>query len=203
MVCVLSNFCFYSCQLLLAHRRMAPLQCVFWGHPVSQGLPSIDYFVSSDLFEDDTWAGLDGDYRAVDPSDPGQRSGPDSGPSGSSGHGGHGGPGGPGSSGRGGGLLGQGRYHEQLVRLDGLSTAFARPVVKSAPNSPGGARPARGSAGTEGRTGGAGKAGSDEANRANRAAEAADDAATRRSLGIPTDAHIYLVPQTLMKVTGP
>jgi predicted O-linked N-acetylglucosamine transferase (SPINDLY family) len=35
----------------LACRRIAPVQCVSWGHPVTTGLPHIDYFLSSDLME--------------------------------------------------------------------------------------------------------------------------------------------------------
>ena len=31
--------------------RFAPVQCVLWGHPVTPGLPSIDYFLSSDAME--------------------------------------------------------------------------------------------------------------------------------------------------------
>lgn len=37
--------------LRLAALRLAPVQCVSWGHPQSSGLPSIDYFLSSDLME--------------------------------------------------------------------------------------------------------------------------------------------------------
>eukprot|EP00937_MAST-01D_sp_MAST-1D-sp2_P001857 g1857.t1 len=39
----------------LAFRRMAPVQLFFWGHPVSPAIPtsSIDYFISSELFEPD------------------------------------------------------------------------------------------------------------------------------------------------------
>lgn len=33
---------------------MVVVQAVFWGHPVSQGLPSLDYFLTSDLFETTT-----------------------------------------------------------------------------------------------------------------------------------------------------
>jgi len=35
----------------LASLRLAPIQCTSWGHPDTSGLPSIDYFLSSDLME--------------------------------------------------------------------------------------------------------------------------------------------------------
>ncbi|MEH1867868.1 MAG: tetratricopeptide repeat protein [Nostoc sp.] len=35
----------------MAGLRLAPLQCVAWGHPVTTGLPTIDYFLSSELME--------------------------------------------------------------------------------------------------------------------------------------------------------
>jgi predicted O-linked N-acetylglucosamine transferase (SPINDLY family)/MoaA/NifB/PqqE/SkfB family radical SAM enzyme len=35
----------------LACNRLAPVQCMTWGHPVTSGLPDIDYFLSSDLME--------------------------------------------------------------------------------------------------------------------------------------------------------
>lgn len=35
----------------LAALRLAPVQCVGWGHPVTTGLPTMDYFISSDLME--------------------------------------------------------------------------------------------------------------------------------------------------------
>ena len=35
----------------LASQRLAPVQCVAWGHPVTTGLPTIDYFLSSALME--------------------------------------------------------------------------------------------------------------------------------------------------------
>ncbi|OKH30363.1 hypothetical protein NIES2119_31090 [[Phormidium ambiguum] IAM M-71] len=35
----------------LAALRLAPIQCAAWGHPVSTGLPTIDYYLSADLLE--------------------------------------------------------------------------------------------------------------------------------------------------------
>ncbi len=35
----------------LAAQRLAPVQCVAWGHPVTTGMPTLDYFLSSDLME--------------------------------------------------------------------------------------------------------------------------------------------------------
>ncbi len=35
----------------LAFSRLAPVQCVTWGHPVTTGIPNMDYFISSQLFE--------------------------------------------------------------------------------------------------------------------------------------------------------
>lgn len=36
----------------LAFARLAPVQCVTWGHPNTTGIPALDWFVSSALFED-------------------------------------------------------------------------------------------------------------------------------------------------------
>jgi protein O-GlcNAc transferase len=44
----------------LAALRLAPLQIAAWGHPVTTGLPSIDWFMSGELME---WIGADGHYR--------------------------------------------------------------------------------------------------------------------------------------------
>jgi protein O-GlcNAc transferase len=35
----------------LAFSRLAPVQCTTWGHPVTTGVPTIDYFLSSKLIE--------------------------------------------------------------------------------------------------------------------------------------------------------
>jgi predicted O-linked N-acetylglucosamine transferase (SPINDLY family) len=35
----------------LAALRLAPIQCVTWGHPVTSGLPTLDYFLSNELME--------------------------------------------------------------------------------------------------------------------------------------------------------
>jgi protein O-GlcNAc transferase len=35
----------------LAFSRLAPVQCVSWGHPDTTGIDTVDYFVSSELFE--------------------------------------------------------------------------------------------------------------------------------------------------------
>lgn len=37
----------------LAFARLAPVQCVSFGHPNTTGIPTVDYFVSNDLFEPD------------------------------------------------------------------------------------------------------------------------------------------------------
>ncbi|MBL1211623.1 MAG: glycosyl transferase family 1, partial [Geminocystis sp. GBBB08] len=35
----------------IAASRLAPIQCLTWGHPVTSGIPTIDYFLSSELME--------------------------------------------------------------------------------------------------------------------------------------------------------
>jgi predicted O-linked N-acetylglucosamine transferase (SPINDLY family) len=43
----------------LAFHRLASVQCVTWGHPVTTGIPNVDYFLSSELLEPDD---ADGHY---------------------------------------------------------------------------------------------------------------------------------------------
>lgn len=43
----------------LAFARLAPVQCVTWGHPMTTGIPAIDYFLSCDAAEPD---GADAHY---------------------------------------------------------------------------------------------------------------------------------------------
>ncbi len=35
----------------LSFARLAPVQCTTWGHPVTSGVPTLDYFISTDSFE--------------------------------------------------------------------------------------------------------------------------------------------------------
>lgn len=35
----------------LAQARLAPVQCATWGHPITTGMPTIDYFLSCDAAE--------------------------------------------------------------------------------------------------------------------------------------------------------
>ncbi|MGL4503030.1 MAG: glycosyl transferase family 1, partial [Planktothrix sp.] len=41
----------YAPMTQLASLRLAPVQSVAWGHPITSGLPTQDYFISSDLME--------------------------------------------------------------------------------------------------------------------------------------------------------
>ena len=41
----------HAATYFLAFARLAPLQCVLWGHPDTTGIPNIDWFVSSELIE--------------------------------------------------------------------------------------------------------------------------------------------------------
>ena len=35
----------------LSFSRLAPIQCVFWGHPVTSGVDTLDFYISSDIAE--------------------------------------------------------------------------------------------------------------------------------------------------------
>src|SRR5262249_2879807 len=35
----------------IAALRLAPVQCVAWGHPVTSGVPTMDYYISSEMME--------------------------------------------------------------------------------------------------------------------------------------------------------
>ena len=47
----------------LAFARLARVQCVGWGHPVTTGLASVDYFISSELLEDADVGHAQSQYR--------------------------------------------------------------------------------------------------------------------------------------------
>ncbi|WP_010298648.1 tetratricopeptide repeat protein [Candidatus Odyssella thessalonicensis] len=47
-----TDICMTPQTYLLAHARLAPIQCVSGGHPCTTGLDTIDYFFSSTLLED-------------------------------------------------------------------------------------------------------------------------------------------------------
>lgn len=40
-----------SADAQFAALRLAPIQCMAWGHPVTSGIPTVDYFLSSELME--------------------------------------------------------------------------------------------------------------------------------------------------------
>jgi protein O-GlcNAc transferase len=42
-----------SISIQLAAQRLAPVQCNSWGHPDTSGIPTLDYYLSSDLMEPD------------------------------------------------------------------------------------------------------------------------------------------------------
>lgn len=41
----------YAINNLLAGLKLAPIQCQTWAHPITSGIPTVDYFLSSDLME--------------------------------------------------------------------------------------------------------------------------------------------------------
>ncbi|CAN0378690.1 unnamed protein product, partial [Ectocarpus sp. 8 AP-2014] len=60
----------------LAHGRLSPVQVAFWGHPGTTGLSTMDYFVTSDLFEGELGADL-GNRRRLRSNDRGDSSADD------------------------------------------------------------------------------------------------------------------------------
>lgn len=50
-VLIFTDIGMYAPATQLAGLRLAPVQCKGWGHPVTTGLPTIDYYISSDLME--------------------------------------------------------------------------------------------------------------------------------------------------------
>ncbi|KAH9113248.1 hypothetical protein AeMF1_012521 [Aphanomyces euteiches] len=50
-----------SWMYFFAHHRLAAVQCVFWGHPITTGLSTIDYFIASEYFFSDFFEGGHGD----------------------------------------------------------------------------------------------------------------------------------------------
>jgi predicted O-linked N-acetylglucosamine transferase (SPINDLY family) len=50
-VLVFPSMGMHQATYMWAHSRMARVVVGTWGHPVTSGLPAVDYFVSSDLFE--------------------------------------------------------------------------------------------------------------------------------------------------------
>lgn len=52
-ILVYTDIGMYAPATQLAGLRLAPVQCTGWGHPVTTGMPTIDYFISSELMEPD------------------------------------------------------------------------------------------------------------------------------------------------------
>src|SRR5205807_137825 len=50
-VLVLLDIGMHPAMTLLAGLRLAPVQCMGWGHSVTSGLPTVSYFLSSALME--------------------------------------------------------------------------------------------------------------------------------------------------------
>jgi protein O-GlcNAc transferase len=50
-VLIYPEICMDPTTVRLASLRLAPVQCTSWGHPDTSGLPTIDYYLSSDLME--------------------------------------------------------------------------------------------------------------------------------------------------------
>jgi predicted O-linked N-acetylglucosamine transferase (SPINDLY family) len=50
-VLIYPGLCMDNISAVLAAQRLAPVQMTSWGHPETSGMPTIDYFLSSDLME--------------------------------------------------------------------------------------------------------------------------------------------------------
>ncbi len=50
-ILVFTDVGMYPLTTQIAGLRLAPIQCMAWGHPITSGFPTIDYFLSSDLME--------------------------------------------------------------------------------------------------------------------------------------------------------
>lgn len=124
----------------LAYGRLSPVQVAFWGHPGTTGLPAVDYFITSDLFEGKTDQrakrrrssesdfgggnnGGDSDRRSAKARDGTTRSAADAPPAAREGNSSD-----PTSFGAERWEDRQGAFSEQLVRLDGLGFVFDDPV---------------------------------------------------------------------------
>jgi len=142
----------------MAMLRLAPIQMVFWGHPISQGLNSIDYFVSSDFYEPPNGEMLSSyTTSAADPAADTLVNQAVLSPSSQQRWGG------------GGGL----RYHEQLIRMNGLGVYFERPRIKSTAA-----------------TGATGAKSTKDAHR--------ERVSTLSKFGLPADCHLFFVPQVIV-----
>lgn len=52
-ILVFTDIGMHPATTVVAAARLAPIQCAFWGHPITTGLPTMDYFISSALMEPD------------------------------------------------------------------------------------------------------------------------------------------------------
>jgi protein O-GlcNAc transferase len=50
-IIVYPDVCQHPDSTKLAALRLAPVQCTAWGHPVTSGIPTLDYYLSSELME--------------------------------------------------------------------------------------------------------------------------------------------------------
>jgi protein O-GlcNAc transferase len=50
-ILVIADIGMYPQTTQIAALRFAPVQCTCWGHPITSGLPTLDYYISGDLME--------------------------------------------------------------------------------------------------------------------------------------------------------